>query len=412
MDLDLRTSTFFIGFINLISATMLVLFARLSPRYRSISQWALANGMGALGCIFLLTAGNKPALPTIAADFLILFSLWLNWFGISLFANRPILGFSYLLALGVITMTLVYLAFVLDPNGLHPIVFSIAAGLVAGASAYVLFRTKPASHRIAHMYGAGLFGLFALAMLVRAIFVIGSSSGQATWNIIGNPSFSFALGAIFMPLWTIGAIMLVVQRHTEELKLWTTIDEATQMLNQEGAKLRIDQEAARSRRSLKSFSILLVSIDNLAGNGGGRDRDRADALVRYVGTALWEHVRFEDMVARWNYSEFMLLLVATSGYQGLSAAERICESIARRSRASGNERLECTVSTGVASFDQAINIDHVVTLAKEALDNAKHRGGNQAAMAPTRTELPPVPAQLRVGIKQPPHARADTAGAL
>jgi diguanylate cyclase (GGDEF)-like protein len=205
---------------------------------------------------------------------------------------------------------------------------------------------------------------------------------------------------------------LVVQRHTEELELRTTVDALTQMLNKDGATLRIDQEAARARRSLKLFSILLVSIDHPPISGNGRDRGNGDAIMRFVGTALWEHVRFEDMVSRWGDWEFMLLLVGANSYQGLSVAERICASIAHRSHASGSERYQCTVSIGVASFDQAINVDHVVTLAEQALTHAKLHGGNQAAMAQTRTDLPPVPAQLRVGVKLNPRTRSDPAGSI
>lgn len=408
MDLDPRTSSFFIGFINALSAITLVLFARLSPRYRGVNQWALANGTAVLGCMLLLFSGSKPEVyAVVAADILILFSLWLDWFGISLFVDRPRRGFSYLPALGVVSITLIYFALVRDPFRLQAIIFSIVAALVASASAYVLFRTETPHQRIAHWYSAGLFCLFALVMLVRAILLIGSSAGRGTWDLSGNPMFTFALGAVFVPLWTVGIALLVVERHTEELELRTTIDALTQMLNMEGAKLRIDQEAARARRSLKLFSILLVSIDHPPMNGNGRDRATGDAIMRFVGTALWEHVRFEDMVSRWGNWEFMLLLVGANAYQGQSVAQRICASIAQRSHASENERLQCTVSIGVASFDQASNVDHVVMLAEEALTHAKLHGGDQAAIAQPRTDLPPVPAQLRVGVKLPPRARSD-----
>jgi hypothetical protein len=179
LDLDPRTSSFFIGFINALSAITLVLFARLSPRYRGVNQWALANGMAVIGCMLVLFSGSKPEVyAVVAAEILILFSLWLDWFGVSLFADRPRRGFSYLPALGVVSITLVYFAAVRDPFGLHAIIFSVVAALVAGASAYVLFETETSYQRIAHWYSAGLFSLFALAMLVRAILLIGASAGR------------------------------------------------------------------------------------------------------------------------------------------------------------------------------------------------------------------------------------------
>jgi diguanylate cyclase (GGDEF)-like protein len=127
---------------------------------------------------------------------------------------------------------------------------------------------------------------------------------------------------------------------------------------------RADQEVMRASRYPQQFSVVLVEPDI-----GKLD---AEALVE-LAKLLRANCRSIDLVARMGRTRFGLLLPHT-GREASVLSERVCRMVA--------SRLSCghgplTVSVGFAVFPtNGRTTEELLTMAEEALGEARRQGGN------------------------------------
>jgi diguanylate cyclase (GGDEF)-like protein len=93
-------------------------------------------------------------------------------------------------------------------------------------------------------------------------------------------------------------------------------------------------------------------------------------------------VREIDLVSRFGGDEFIVLLTEASVGQARDVADRLRLNIANASISAGSERLNTTVSLGVAILTSEIaSLDGLIEKADQALYKAKQLGGNQLVVA-------------------------------
>jgi diguanylate cyclase (GGDEF)-like protein len=102
-----------------------------------------------------------------------------------------------------------------------------------------------------------------------------------------------------------------------------------------------------------------------------------DVVLKEISRMIRESVREIDLVARYGGEEFSLILPETDRKGAILAAERIRKRIAQHVFSAYDEKLNVTVSAGLAVYpEDASDIERLIGKADAALYRAKNSGKN------------------------------------
>jgi diguanylate cyclase len=165
------------------------------------------------------------------------------------------------------------------------------------------------------------------------------------------------------------------------LDLATRIDPMTGLANRRDIMEKMERELSRSERHQRTFSVMLVDLDNfkqLNEKYGFNDGD--DVLVE-VSRVLMGCVRNEDVCARWGGEEFLILLTETSIDGALTLARKILDSISMTEFKANRPGIRITASIGLCEYSAGQSISESVSRADQALRRAKQAGKNRFDVA-------------------------------
>ncbi|MDD2899963.1 MAG: GGDEF domain-containing protein [Desulfuromonadaceae bacterium] len=184
----------------------------------------------------------------------------------------------------------------------------------------------------------------------------------------------------------------LLERETNSLKtqlgemdrslyLSTRIDPMTGLANRRDIMEKMERELSRSERHQRTFSVLLVDLDNfkkLNEKYGYNDGD--DVLVE-VARVLMGCVRNEDVCARWGGEEFLFLLAETNTEGAANLARKILDSISMTEFKANRPGIRITASIGLCEYRTGQSIYECVSRAEQALRSAKLGGKNCCEVA-------------------------------
>jgi diguanylate cyclase (GGDEF)-like protein len=123
-------------------------------------------------------------------------------------------------------------------------------------------------------------------------------------------------------------------------------DPLTGLWNRRYLEERLNEEAARSKRSHKPLSACVVDLDGFKQVNDQHGHAAGDRVLTFVAKALNRSVRANDVVSRLGGDEFVVLLTSSDRDQAVEVAGRIVAELNRKDR----HRL-VTASVGVATVD-------------------------------------------------------------
>jgi len=171
------------------------------------------------------------------------------------------------------------------------------------------------------------------------------------------------------------AATLVVR--SRELRLLSTRDRFTGLLNRAVFNEQLEREVAFARREDGRFAVAMIDIDHFKkfndtyGHAGG------DLALRSVAMTLRESCRATDVVARYGGEEFALVLPGVMSARAADLLERIRRVLAVKPIHLPNRAkpVSLTVSIGVALWpDDGQNAAEILRCADQRLYEAKSQG--------------------------------------
>lgn len=162
----------------------------------------------------------------------------------------------------------------------------------------------------------------------------------------------------------------------EQLELLSLQDHLSGLLNRRAADEILNKEMARSARSEKPLTILLIDIDNFKSINDVYGHVLGDTAIKTVANNIKAHVRLGDFVARIGGDEFMVILVESDHDSAMHVANRIRQEVAN-SRYEQKD-MQVSVSIGLAVADGS-SASVFMEKADAALYNAKHQGKNKVS---------------------------------
>jgi diguanylate cyclase (GGDEF)-like protein len=216
----------------------------------------------------------------------------------------------------------------------------------------------------------------ASAALDRALFI------AAGLNVICHVTISqsqrvldapYILAHVFMVLSyvvVLGGTLLDNAQLFDQVSRMAASDSLTGLANHRRLLEAIENEIQRSRRTRRSFSVLLFDLDELKKINDKYGHLTGSRAIKRLGDVLRNGSRAIDTPARYGGDEFALVLPETGPNEAEQAATRICESLAQ-------DGLEpsISVSVGQAVYPQdGTSIEQLLGAADLALYKMKGRG--------------------------------------
>ena len=155
-------------------------------------------------------------------------------------------------------------------------------------------------------------------------------------------------------------------------------DALTGLANRVAVMQKIEEAAARHRRSGDPFSVLLMDLDRFKNVNDTLGHSAGDALLREIAARLKTLLRETDVLARLGGDEFAIILVSETEQCGAAStlAKRIIEVIAKPVHLDRNE-VNIGTSIGIAlAPEHGTDPDSLLKMADMALYAAKSGGRN------------------------------------
>ncbi|HEX4632660.1 MAG TPA: MASE1 domain-containing protein [Gemmatimonadales bacterium] len=245
----------------------------------------------------------------------------------------------------------------LPEGGLLFVALLLAAGMAfdpgspwAASRAPIEFLCVPPLFWAAFRFGPRITSLGII--LVAVIAVNGTLHGTGPFVVNGSPNTSLLMLQAFLGVVSITTLLLAAaatERHRAErlLRLRSTRDPLTGLLNYRELMAVLGAEIRRCLRTGRGFAILFLDLDGLKtindrlGHGTG-----SRALCR-LADALRDACRAADTLARYGGDEFAVVMPEGDADAALQAAGRIIARLAADS-----EPPKFTASYGMALFPQ------------------------------------------------------------
>jgi diguanylate cyclase (GGDEF)-like protein len=179
-------------------------------------------------------------------------------------------------------------------------------------------------------------------------------------------------------------------RLNDQLRKLTHLDGLTGVANRRYYDMRMEQEWRRCQRASKPLAAVMMDIDHFKAYNDHYGHQQGDVCLRAVAKALQDGLkRPGDLLARYGGEEFVALLpeTGTEGAANLAQTLRGAVAALNLGHAKSPVADHVTISLGVASLIPPDDLprEHLVSLADQALYQAKSQGRDRVVASPTRS---------------------------
>ena len=159
-------------------------------------------------------------------------------------------------------------------------------------------------------------------------------------------------------------------------------DSLTLLYNRRYVFDTLRNELRKFQRYANPFSVMLIDADHFKQINDRYGHCAGDVALKAIAAACNDSVRDTDVVGRFGGEEFMILLPHTRAADAALVAERIRRAIIASDVRWQGQRLDVTLSLGVAEAGvHADGFDELIAAADQALYAAKNGGRNRTVVA-------------------------------
>ncbi len=137
------------------------------------------------------------------------------------------------------------------------------------------------------------------------------------------------------------------------------------------------------------LSCIMIDIDFFKAVNDTYGHHAGDAVLSQLADILRHNVRDADKAVRYGGEEFVVMLPYTDSGDAYIKAERLRQVVSKFPFIAGKDRVNVTISLGIATYADNKNIkraEQLVVYADKALYQAKQRGRNQTVIHNFRTD--------------------------
>jgi len=152
-------------------------------------------------------------------------------------------------------------------------------------------------------------------------------------------------------------------------------DPLTGLLNRRAIREHLDHHVNAYKLTRQPFTILLADVDRFKEINDRYGHSAGDQVLCNITRLIQQHIRPQDVVARWGGEEFLILLPNTDMEGGVALADRVRQQLAQASDLLMDDgAFRLTISIGVAQFQEDLTLNCCIQAADSALYQAKSMG--------------------------------------
>lgn len=234
-------------------------------------------------------------------------------------------------------------------------------------------------------------GSFAVKLLIIIYVTIGFFHlYRVIWTVFENQLHDFMKAGLIHSLTVIASEVLVIlssfatiwiatDRLQSTLSIMARTDPLTHLYNRRTFEEYCNVEFSRAVRANATFSIIICDLDHFKNINDQYGHQVGDEVLKIFADILRNHVRKQDVVARFGGEEFVILLPGTDSEKGTVVADKLRKKAQYASvRTEDDSNFSFSVSFGVSNYSRDDdNWTVVLKRADRSLYSAKEQGRNR-----------------------------------
>jgi diguanylate cyclase (GGDEF)-like protein len=193
-------------------------------------------------------------------------------------------------------------------------------------------------------------------------------------SVLDAPSIVAHFLMVLSYVVVLGGTLLDNAQLFDQVSWLASSDSLTGLANHRRLMEVMESEIQRSRRTGRSFAVLLFDLNGLKKINDKYGHLEGSRVIKRLGAALRSNSRTIDTPARYGGDEFALVLPEAKEQEATQAAIRICEGLAN-----DGQEPEVSVSVGLSVYPKdGITVEKLLGVADNALYRMKkHSGGKR-----------------------------------
>jgi diguanylate cyclase (GGDEF)-like protein len=385
MLVDAATLTLAGGFVTFLGGVFLLAYWWLDRKAWTAFWWGLANcGLGVGISLLALHSVLPFYVSHILAPMLLEFCAALTFVAARVF-NRGSINFYRVVPCVAVLMTVMAIT-----GGSMREQFAAALGVAASGALYAATAFQFWLGRAERLPGRrpliGIIAAYAIALFMLAL--------QNATTIDYNPvppldwlgsiqiiGLGYTLGvALFLT-------MLLKGRNEEKYRAAAFIDPLTGLSNRRAFMERGQRVFDRAGQDARPVALIAFDLDRFKRINDTFGHAAGDHVLRTFAAALAGALRPDDIAARIGGDEFVAVLPGVGDDAAVAVAGRICEVFQKAAQFMDGQKIEATVSAGVATTGgRSGSVAEALVCADDALYRAKKAGRNRIAIGDNESD--------------------------
>ena len=205
--------------------------------------------------------------------------------------------------------------------------------------------------------------------IISAVFIL-------FLHILGYIATLYLPYYLMLPIWlTSGCIdivfILMLGKLTRSFHKSMYIDTLTQLNNRDFFYASISDSMEKLKKKQSCISLLMIDLDNFKNINDTYGHMAGDEILKQLSNILKYNIRNIDIATRWGGDEFIITLPGVNKKDAFKIADRIRSDIHNHDFFYNQNFLKVTVSIGITSVGDKMDINAFIDSADKALYKAK-----------------------------------------
>lgn len=220
--------------------------------------------------------------------------------------------------------------------------------------------------------------LLLLLSAVIYFYAAYSLEGDAVFTLMAFSDLMLKFAPFLLAAYLVTLLASDIDGARRMLVAMAQTDELTGASNRRAFDNALRRGLARAERYGRPLSLLVIDADGLKPTNDRHGHGAGDRMIRLIAEIIGDSLRTADEHARIGGDEFVAVLDGADSGQAREVAERIRTRVQNTSFDVEGERVECTVTIGIATYPHdGGNAAVLLERADRALYHGKQSGGNR-----------------------------------